>query len=155
MVPPSVKRRCSHSLAFFILSATLVLASCSPEPASRTTLPPPQAYEKVTNAVRDLVLVAENVLEVRTGAGGYSSSGGDLFIDYFLSGEPCEPDEAASKLKQELEALGAGNVEVGVIEGGLLVDFDQLPLGEYVWEGFIQVYEGHLFGYLNRVSSGS
>ena len=107
----------------------------------------------MTSAVYDLVFVAENALGVRTSAGGYSSGRG-VFIEYFLSSEPLQPDRAASKLKQELEILGAESVEAGVIEGSILVDFNRLPLGKYVWEGFIQVYDGHLFSYLKLISSG-
>ena len=153
MVPPSMKRRLFHSLVLFAMAAILVLPSCSPEPESGNTPRPSEVrYEEVTSAVYDLVFVAENALGVRTSAGGYSSGRG-VFIEYFLSSEPPQPDKAASKLEQELEALGAKSVEAGVIEGNILVDFDRLPLGKYVWEGFIQVYDGHLFGYLNRVSS--
>jgi hypothetical protein len=154
MVPTSMTRW-SAVLAFSVLVAVLVLPSCSSEPESGKTPRPPEArHEEVTSAVRDLVFVAENALGVKTSAGGYSSSSGDLFIDYMLHSEPSQPDIAVSKLKQELEAMGAESVEAGVIEGSILVDFDRLPIGEYVWEGFIQVYGGHLFGYLNRVSSG-
>jgi hypothetical protein len=154
MVPPSMTALWSRVVAFFALIAVLALTSCSPESGSGNTPRPPEVrYEEVTSAVYDLVFVAENALGVRTSAGGYSS-GRDVFIEYFLSSEPLEPDKAASKLKQQLEALGAESVEAGVIKGSILVDFNRLPLGNCIWQGFIHVYDGHLFGYLKLISSG-
>lgn len=149
MVSPPMTRTkwCFLGFLFFVLSAVLLPSSCSQRQG-------PQSIQEEAGLVRELVIVLEDALQVRAVAGGFSSGNG-LFVEYHLSSAPPQASEAATRLKQELESLGAVGVEAGVLGSVIIVDFEQLPFKGCVWQGFIQVYDQRLFGYLKPISAGS
>jgi hypothetical protein len=147
---------CFLGFLLFMLSAALLSSSCSQGQARDTALSTiDQSVEQQFSLVRELVIVLEDALEVRTSAGGFGSSGGRLFLSYYLSSVPPRASEAATRLKQKLESLDAIGVEAGVVGSVIIVDFEQLSFKGNNWQGFIQVYGQRLSGYLNPISSGS
>lgn len=160
MGTPTIMRtgwRPLRSLFFALLAVVLFSSSCSQRQGQETTSRPFESstHQRATSLLfPEFINILEDALEVRTSAGGYSSSTGRLWLNYDLSGEQLQPSESANRLKQEFESLGAKGVEAGVIGGSSIVDFEQLPFKGYVWQGFIQLYDRRLLGYLGLISPG-
>lgn len=157
MVPPAMTRTgwCFLGFLFFMLSVVLLSSSCSQRQEQEATLcPTEQSIERAVGLLfPEFIIVLEDALEVKTIHGGWSVGDG-LFIDYGLESAPPQASEAATRLKQKLESLGAKGVEAGVLGSVIIVDFEQFPFKGYVWQGFIQVYDQRLSGYLKPIHSG-